>query len=401
MKTRSPARTVPASPLLSGWALALLLGLSACSGGGGGSGGAGGGGAGGADPAADPVLGGKWAFVFSGTDFDYPNTYPWVDADGDAAHFVYVSKAGNLRYFVFGEGTQQEVTLPQGTKSFGRVGVLASGGAVVLTTEPITGQVGALRYDGAAVTPLDPPFGGQSMALFDLGAAVAGDAVFVAARTPTEEVAVARVEIPAAGAPGPWAADALFPGTGEVVTRVVLASDGQDVALASLSGTSTRRIQVRRNGAWEDLGAPPDAGVVALPSLVLDGAEVDYLEFQEGAQRSVLWRHDGAGWKERARSDEGECFHALAKHKGGLYTIVSTSPSTATLQAKGIARLDEGQVTRAPFDMTGAGDDGTKSRVDVADYRESYLVSRAGQLHFAYQEMGSPAIIHLYRLVAP
>lgn len=401
MKRPAPRRTSPLVTSLVACCLTFLQGAAtvSCSG----PGGAGGaGGAGGGAGTSDPVLSGAWQFVFSGTEFDYPNTRPWVDADGEQAHFLYVDKAGGLRYFLFGDATQQEVTLPQGTKNFGRLGVLSSGGAIVITTEPFNGQLGALRFDGAAVTPLEPPFGAQSVSLLDLAAASVGDAMYVAARGPAEEVLIARMSVSAAGAPSPWTLDGQLPGTGEIVTRVVLAAGAGTVALAVLSGMSTRHVFVRANDAWKDLGSPPDAGPSGFPSLVLDGQDVYYLEWQGEPQRSVLFRHDGSAWTEHARSGEGECLRALAKHQGGLYALTATSPNGSTLRTEGVARLDEGEVTRVPFDAyTADANIDTESRVDVADYQESYLVSRAGRLYLAYQEMGGVPIIHLYRHAAP
>lgn len=384
--------TLLASLRRSGWghllATAALALTTACSSGGGPSG-SGGGGAGG----GGAVLDGRWALVFSGLPLDFPNAAPRLDLHGGEAHLVYASKTTDLKYFVFDRaGASREIVFPQGTKNVSHgVSTLPDGDSLVVVQDTFNGQLGALRASGGATSPFAAPgasIGGVSVRWAVTSAA--DGAVFVGAG------ADGTLTVERSSAAG-WDTLGSVAVTG-TLSRLRLATDGASFAFAALTGVDERDVWRWDNGAITALGGPPAAGSVGILSLLVDGSNVFFLEFEEAIQRSVLWVHDGASWSEWARSEEGECFHGLTMHGGGLYTLTASSPDTQR-KTFGWARLDRGAVTRRAADTQSATPNiDPDSRFDAMEYEESALLSRDGDLYMTYQE--SPAgesTIRLYR----
>lgn len=338
---------------------------------------------------SDPVLGGRWEAVFFGKDFDVPNGSPSLDVRAGKAHFQYNAKTGASQYIVFDKsGGQQEIAFPQGTKDPGRVTTLPDGASVVVLLTLFNGSLTAFRQQGGAATAIPAP-AGPSVSTHRPELVTLGDTAVVAtiagAATPT--MVVQRM-----GTSG-WEMLGQF-SAATTIARIRLASDGKRMALASVDGTN-RVVRSWENGTWTELsGLPMAENGGGLPAVVVDGARVFFLEWQEGPQQSVVWLHEGGAWSEWARSQKSEAFHGLVLHGGALYTLHGVSPNFGGQHTTyGMARVDRGSVTRGrPAEPDGA-------RFDVMEYEESYLVSRDGDLFIAYQEMGAAPAVRLLRLV--
>ncbi len=354
----------------------------------------------------DPVLRGRWERVFSGLDNDAPNADPWVDARDGAAHFVYRSKTGQTRYFVFdgdAGGQRTEIAFPQGTKSVGRVVVLPGGDSVVFGLEQVSTKVSSFRRAAGspAATPGPPldPTRGRIPFTFE-SAELEGDAVFAGVVTGQAADGGPLVAVDRLGTAG-FATLGEF-AVSDTVARLRLASDGRTLALAVYAGTAARTVRTYGGGAWRDLGGlPSPAGAVGLPSLVVDGGRVFLLEYDEASSTAGVWLHDGTSWAPFVRSQSGEGLRSLVLHGGALYAIYGDVPNKGLPVTRGVARLDRDAITRVPFDGQSAdGNIDPDSRHDVSSQEDCRLVSRGTALFLTYAE-GSTATqtLRLYRHV--
>lgn len=357
--------------------------LVACSGSGATDGGTGGGGG------SDPVLAGTWSLVHVSAGVDNPSSAPRVAARSGEARFAFVSKTQNTHVLSVDTAGTHELTLPQGTKGNPRV-VLTGSGSVLLVPDPAQlSRYAAYREEAGSFTALNAPAPGDDLGVVEL--AVLGSDVFLAAHDVTQNaVVVERLDGTSWTRVGSFATGTL--------ARLRLASDGTSLILATLEGTATRTLRAWRNGAWVELGAPPPlATTSSLPFIAGDAQRVFFLEWDESAQQSIVWVHDGSAWSEWARSKTSECFHGLMVHGGAVYTFSGTSPNGGTPPTtKELARLDHGAVTRAPLPF------GSESRGDVMLYEDSFLVSGGDAIYATYGEQGTSGAnaVRLYR-VAP
>lgn len=363
----------------------LVSWLLACSGSGSSDGGMGGSGGG---AGSDPVLTGPWSLVFVTAGADNPSSAPRVAARTGEAHLAWVSKTQSTHVLVADSAGTHELALPQGTKGNPRVAVVGAASVVVVPDPFQLSRFAAYREEAGTFTALASPAPGDDLAAIELAAL--GNDVFVAAHDATQNaVVVERLDGTA------WTRIGSF-ATGGSLARLRLASDGTSLLLATLQGTSSRTLRAWRNGAWVELGAPPPlATTSSLPFIAGDGQRVFFLEWDESAQQSIVWAHDGAGWSEWARSKAGECFHGLVVHGGALYTFSGTSPNSGTPPTtKELARLDRGAVTRAPLPF------GPDSRGDVMLYEDSFLVSGGDAVYATYGEQGTSGAnaVRLYRV---
>lgn len=370
---------------LSGVLASLLV---ACSGGGGSDGGSGGGAGGGAG--SDPVLTGSWNQVFVSAGVDNPSSAPRVAARAGEARLAWVSKTQNTRVLVADAMGPRELTLPQGTKGNPRVAFVGAASVLVVPDPFQLSRFAAYREDAGNFSALASPAPGDDLGAIEVAAL--GSDVFVAAQDTTlNAVVVERLDGAA------WTRIGSFPLTGPLA-RLGFAADGTSLLLMTLEGTATRTLRAWRSGAWVELGAPPPlASTSSLPFLTGDGQRVFFLEWDESAQQSIAWVHDGATWSEWTRSKAGECFHGLVVHGGALYSFSGTSPNGGSPPTtRELARLDRGAVTRVALPF------GPDSRGDVMLYEGSFLVSGGDALYATYGEQGTSGAnaVRLYR-VAP
>ena len=339
--------------------------------------------------------------LFAGHLSDPPNRDPWVDARAGVAHFVYRSKALDLRYLqIDPNGTATSISFPTGTNANGRVAVLPGGASVVVAFDPASALLSAFRIEPGSTVPVAAPGhdGSRQRSALTFELAAFGDEVAVATATTS---AAPSVIIEALGATG-WRTLGELVKT-ETIARVRLASSGSSLAAMILSGTTNRSVHVWRDGAWAELAGLPPSGVIAVPSLVVDGSRIFYLESQQDSGRSVVWLHDGTSWSEWARSDPKEGFHGLTLHRGALYTLSGDPPNMGAPRTLAIARLDRAAISRGFFDgATANANIDSESRHYAMSQEKSQLVSRDGDLFLAYEE-GSVAFAttRLYRLVPP
>ncbi|MEW6435402.1 MAG: hypothetical protein AB1730_28230 [Myxococcota bacterium] len=364
---------------LSGVLASLLL---ACSGGGGSDGGSGGG------AGSDLVLTGSWKQVFVSAGVDNPSSAPRVAARAGEARLAWVSKTQRTRVLVVDAMGPRELTLPQGTKGNPRV-AFAGAASVLVVPDPLQlGRFAAYREEAGTFSALASPVPGDELGAIEVTAL--GSDVFVAAQDVTlNAVVVERLDGAA------WTRIGRFPLSG-TLARLGFVGDGRSLVLMTLEGTATRTLRAYRSGAWEELGAPPPlASTSSLPFIAVDGQRVFFLEWDEAAQQSIAWVHDGAAWSEWARSQASECFHALAVHGGALYTFSGTSPNSGSApRTRELARLDRGAVTRVALPF------GPDSRGDVMLYEGSFLVSGGDAFYATYGEQGTSGFnaVRLHRV---
>jgi len=342
----------------------------------------------------DPVLTGRWQPLTFGQKTDGQSAGLSVAIENGNAHILYARKTGQATYYIVDpQGGQTEVSFPPSTKGAPRVTISPDGASqIVVMNSPVESF---FRAAGATTTTMGPqpdPSWFRSPLAVDV-VSDQGAPVLASFSTKGSEM-VTRVE--KLGAAG-WTEIGAFPEK-ETLSRIRLASNGDTLALATLTGAGKSLIRIRRGGTWRELDPVPLTGAAGIMELVVDGTDLYFLAYDE-SQTSTLWRHDGNQWTAWAKSAAQECFHSLVRHNGAFYTFYGDLPNKRPL-TRGYARIDKNGVHRVALNSqvepTNIDPD---SRHDEMDYEWSEFISRDGQLWLFYEEGYQRGGLRVYKLV--